>query len=143
MIPNTITPFRGLILSRREMYFRFPICHWLNETDFGNDYSAASTIIDSYADGLLGYNELSRDETTIGGYPALVVSYTTESSQGSLIYAYSVGVFTNDGAYSFSVAIGSAYRDINLEDDILNYTLSSINTVSYSDQEIVKDIQIN
>lgn len=135
---NTLS--RSYIISQGNV-FQISYMPLVNETDFGNDYSAASTIIDSYADGLLGYNELSRDETTIGGYPALVVSYTTESSQGSLIYAYSVGVFTNDGAYSFSVAIGSAYRDVNLEDDILNYTLSSINTVSYSDQEIVKDIQ--
>ncbi|MBS6118100.1 MAG: peptidoglycan-binding protein [Clostridiales bacterium] len=107
---------------------------------FANDYSGASTIINSLINGLSEYNELTREQTKIGDYPALVVSYTWEADNG-LVYSCSVAVCTNDGVYSFSTAISSAYRDTNLESDILQYTLASINTVSYSDQTIIKDVQ--
>ena len=111
-----------------------------NEVNFGNDYSAASTIIDSLVDGMTGYSELARYETAISDYPALVVSFTWDADSGTT-YTYTIATFTNDGAYTFSMMGGSAYRDLNLEDDVLNYSLSSINTVSYSDPEIIKDVQ--
>lgn len=111
-----------------------------NEVNFGNDYSAASTIIDSLAGGMTGYSESARYETTIGDYPALVVTFTWDADSGTT-NTYTVATFTNDGAYTFSMMGSSVYRDLNLEDDVLNYTLSSINTVSYSDPEIIKNVQ--
>lgn len=123
----------GTVLST--MYFPIP-----NPENLSGNYSYANVIVSSITNGLENYSEVTRDEISVGNYPGVAVGYRW-TSNGNQVTSLSFCICTNQGAYIFTFMMSSNNFDNDLLDDILNFTFSNIEAISYSEQSIIKEVQ--
>lgn len=123
----------GTVLTT--MFFPLP-----TDIDLTGNYSYANAVLSSLTTGLENYTEASRAELSVGNYPGIAVGYRW-TSNSTEVTSTSYCISTNQGAYIFTFMMSSNNLDYDLLNDILNFTFSNIEAISYSEQSIIKEVQ--
>lgn len=123
----------GTVLTT--MFFPLP-----TDIDLTGNYSYANAVLSSLTTGLENYTEASRAELSVGNYPGVAVGYRW-TSNSTEVTSTSYCISTNQGAYIFTFMMSSNNLDYDLLNDVLRFTFSKLEAVSYSDKAIIKKAQ--
>ena len=112
-----------------------------NSWDITGNYTYVNSVVNSIINGMTEYTEISRSEGAIGNYPSVVIAYTWVADNGSKIWSCSLCTCTNQGVYTMTFMISENNMDKDLFEDMLMYTFQNSNIISFSDSNIIKDVQ--
>lgn len=111
-----------------------------NTENLSGNFTYATALAGTITNGLENYSEVSREEVTIGSYPGVAIGYHWTSNKGAVTNV-SLCLCTNQGGYVFTFMMSDKNLDYDLLNDIISFTFAELDVVSFSDANIIKEVQ--